>query len=55
MLFETLVQLRNKSESLFSQYFIESSVERSQDLEDLTRRILEPFEGTLVYAPSWES
>ena len=30
-------------------------VRRPRDLEDLTRRILEPFEGTLVYAPSWES
>jgi len=30
-------------------------VQRPRDLEDLVRRILTPFEGTLVYAPSWEA
>jgi len=30
-------------------------VSRPEHLDDLTRRILEPFEGTLVYVPNWES
>ena len=30
-------------------------VQRTRHLEDLTQRILQPFEGTLVYAPSWEA
>ena len=29
-------------------------VSNSDHLEDLTRRIVTPFEGTLVYVPSWE-
>ncbi|MCP4548940.1 MAG: deoxynucleoside kinase [bacterium] len=30
-------------------------VSRPEHLDDLTRRILAPFEGTLYYVPNWES